>query len=183
MKKILILFYTLGILGTANGQIFGLRAGLSSANFSPTNYQSKTGFHFGGYYRYDLDRFSIEPGVQFSQKGYQSNAKYTASVIDEKLNYLDIPFLIRAEITPSINVFAGPQASFLLSRNYELDGVTSNSTEVIRGYDVGGLIGVGTKFKGGLNAQLSYDMGLIGLNYFNTDVKNQVLKISVGLDF
>ncbi len=183
MKKILVLFFTLGIFGCANAQLFGVRAGLSSANFSDTNYNAKVGFHVGGYYRFEIDNFAIEPGIQFSQKGYEANEKTTGSVIDERLNYLDFPLLFRLDVIPVLNVFAGPQASFLLSRKYELAGVTSTSTEVIRGYDFGGIIGIGAYITGGLNLQLSYDFGLTGLNYFDTDVKNQVLKISAGLDF
>ena len=183
MKKLLILFFSIGIFGSAQAQLFGVRAGLSSANFSETNYNAKVGFHVGGYYRYEIDNFAIEPGIQFSQKGYESNEKTTGLVIDERLNYLDFPLLFRYDVIPVLNIFAGPQASFLLSRKYELAGVTSTSTEVIRGYDFGGVIGIGAYITGGINLQLSYDFGLIGLNYFNTDVKNQVLKISAGFDF
>jgi len=64
-------------------------------------------------------------------------------VISEKLNYVDIPVLIRLNIYPFLNVFAGPQASLLLSRKYELDGNTDTSTEVISGYDLGGVVGLG----------------------------------------
>lgn len=183
MKKLLILFFTIGIFGSAQAQLFGVRAGLSSANFSDTNYNAKVGAHVGFYYWYELGNFAIEPGIQFSQKGYESNEKSTGLVIDERLNYLDFPLLFRVDIIPVLNVFAGPQASFLLSRKYELAGVTSTSTDVIRGYDFGGLVGMSAYLPGGVNLQLSYDFGLIGLNYFNTDVKNQVLKISAGFDF
>jgi hypothetical protein len=60
---------------------------------------------------------SLEPGVQYSIKGYEGNVKSTGVVISEKLNYVDILVLIRLNIYPFLNVFAGPQASFVLSRN------------------------------------------------------------------
>ena len=38
----------------------------------------------------------------------------------------------------------------------------------------------GLKVAAGLNLQASYDLGLSSLNYFNTDVSNRVLKLSIG---
>jgi hypothetical protein len=73
--------------------------------------------------------------------------------------------------------------SVLASRNYEEPGNVQTSTEPIRGYDLGAVVGIGGYIPGGINLQLSYDLGLSSLNYFNTDVKNRVLKISAGFDF
>jgi hypothetical protein len=182
MKKILILLLSIGLFGTAQAQ-FGIRAGLSSANFSDTNFNAKLGFHAGGYYQFDAGFLSIEPGLQYAQKGYEGNEAATGAVISEQLSYLDVPVLFRLNFLPFLNVFAGPQASVLLSRNYELAGNVNNSTDVVRGYDLGGVVGIGVGFPLGLNAQLSYDLGLTSLNYFDTDVKNRVLKISIGYDF
>ncbi len=182
MKKIFLLLLSMGLFLTAQAQ-FGVRAGLSSGNFSDTNFNAKLGFHAGGYYRVGTNFLSVEPGLQFAQKGYEGNAAGTGAVISEQLNYLDVPVLVRLGFVPFMNVFAGPQASFLLSRNYKLGSVTDNSTEVISGYDLGGVVGIAVDLYSGLNFQLSYDIGLKNLNYFNTDVKNRVLKLSVGFDF
>jgi hypothetical protein len=183
MKKLLLLLLSVGIISAAQAQ-FGVRAGYSTSNFSDTNFTSKSGFHLGGYYRYGNGFLSIEPGLQYSQKGYETQAS-TSAEVSERLGYLDIPVLLRLNsvFLPFLNVFAGPQASLLLSRNYDLGGITNTSTEVIRGYDIGGVVGVGVGFESGFNAQLSYDLGFTDLNYFNSNVKNRVLKVSVGFDF
>ena len=178
MKKILWIFFLLGLAGSAYAQ-FGFRAGYSSANFSDTNFSPKTGFHAGVYYTAGSEFIKIEPGLQFSQKGYTGNGNMGAA-IDEQLNYLDMPVLIRLNLLPMVNVFAGPQASFLLSRNYQLGAVTSNSMEVLAGYDLGGVVGAQFNLPLGLNLQASYDIGMKSLNYFNTDVKNRVFKVSLG---
>jgi hypothetical protein len=181
MKKLFLFSVAFGLFFAANAQ-FGIRAGLSSSNFSDTNFNAKLGFHAGGYYRLGTGFISVEPGVQYSIKGYEGNVKTTGAVISEKLNYVDIPVLIRLNIYPFLNVFAGPQASLLLSRKYELDGNTDTSTEVISGYDLGGVVGLGVSLVSGINFQISYDLGLKSLNYYNADVKNRVLKLSVGID-
>jgi hypothetical protein len=181
MKKLLLILLSVGIISAAQAQ-FGVRAGYSASNFSDTNFTSKSGFHLGGYYRYGNGFLSIEPGLQYSQKGYETQAP-TSAEVSERLGYLDIPVLVRLNFLPFLNVFAGPQASLLLSRNYDLGGITNTSTEPIRGYDIGGIVGVGAGFSSGINAQLSYDFGFTDLNYFNSNVKNRVLKVSVGFDF
>jgi len=181
MKKLFLFLFTFSLFFAANAQ-FGIRAGLSSGNFSDTNFNSKLGFHAGGYYRFDTGSISIEPGVQYSVKGYEGSVKTTGVTISEKLSYIDIPVLIRLKIYPFLNVFAGPQASLLLARKYELDGNTFTSTGAISGYDLGGVVGLGVSIPSGINFQISYDLGLKSLNYYNVDVKNRVLKLAVGID-
>ncbi|MHA7130948.1 porin family protein [Algoriphagus namhaensis] len=182
MKKILLLFTLFGLFQTAQAQ-FGLRAGFSSANFEDTNFKPKSGFHVGAYYRAEAGFFSVEPGIQYAMKGYETNNDQTGAKIDEQLSYVDIPVLVRLNFLPALNVFAGPQASVLVSRKYTDATGTNTSTEPIRGYDVAGVVGLGANLPLGINAQVSYDFGLTSLNYFNTDVKNRVFKLSLGYDF
>ena len=181
MKKFLFFILFAGFFSSANAQ-FGVRAGLNSSNFSDTNFNSKQGYHLGAYYRIQLGAMDIEPGLQYSKKGYEGNDNLSGDDINERLNYIDIPVLVRFNLIETVNIFAGPQASVLASRNYELGNITSTSTDVIRGYDIGAVFGVGVKLPLGLNLQASYDLGLTSLNYFDTDVKNRVFKVSLGID-
>lgn len=184
MKKLLVLVFALGLFGTAQAQ-FGLRAGFSSANFSDFDSDAIAGFHVGAYYKKDLGFISIEPGIQYSQKGHERIASINdGGVKNDRLNYIDLPVLLRVNFLPFLNVFAGPQGSVLVSRKLEfLNGDTDTSTEPIKGYDIGAVVGVGANLPLGLNAQVSYDIGLQSVNYYNQDVKNNVLKISIGYDF
>jgi len=184
MKKLLVLVFALGFFGTAEAQ-FGVRAGFSTANFSDFDSDPIAGFHAGAYFRKELGFISIEPGLQFSQKGYESDGLIgTPPIQNDRLSYVDVPVLFRVDFLPFLNVFAGPQGSVLVSRklNY-VDGGTETSTEPIKGYDIAGVVGVGANLPLGLNAQVSYDIGFQSVNYYNQDVKNNVLKISIGYDF
>ena len=184
MKKLLVIVFALGFFGTAQAQ-FGVRAGYSSTNFTNFDSDALAGFHAGAYFRKDLGFISIEPGIQFSQKGYDSNGMIGAPPVkNDRLNYVDIPVLLRVNILPFLNVFAGPQGSVLVSRKLEyMDGNTDTSTEPIKGYDLAGVLGLGAKLPLGLNLQLSYDLGFQSVNYYNQDVKNNTLKVSLGYDF
>ncbi len=183
MKKLLLLLFSLGVFHFSYAQLPGIRAGINSGNFSDTNYNAKLGFHAGGYYRIGTGFISVEPGVQYSVKGYETNVAITGGVVSEKLTYVDIPLLVRLNIYEFLNVFAGPQLSLLMSRKYEADGVIDKSTDGIEGKDIAGVVGLGVSAAGGLNFQLSYDIGITSLNYYNKDVKNRVFKLSVGYDF
>ncbi len=182
MRKILTLFFLIGIAASAQAQ-FGVRAGFSSTNFSDTNFDARSGFHGGAYYTFDLGLMMVEPGIQYSQKGYKGMEEVTLLPVDEKLGYIDIPVLLRVELIPAVNLFAGPQFSFLASSEYVKGGQTSDSSDATRGYDVGGVFGAQAKLPLGFNVQASYDLGFTSLNYYNFDVKNRVFKISAGYTF
>jgi len=209
MNRIFLIFFCFVSVTTATAQ-FGVRAGFNSAKFSnSSDFTSIGGFNYGVYYTgymYNLKGkkliavrgiligkyasaiksaglLSIEPGVQYSRKGYAASISGKGE-ITEKLGYIDIPVLARLNLTPSINVFVGPQASLLVSRNYSIDKNTeSTSLEPIRGYDLGAVAGIGATILGGINFQVSYDLGLTSLNYFDIDVRNRVLKFSMGYFF
>lgn len=180
MRKVLIvlIFMLIGVSGT-NAQV-GIRVGYNSANFSDTNFDAKPGYHFGAYYTYESTFVSIEPGLFFSKKGYRGEELLTGKKVDENLSYVDVPLLFRLNVLPTFNVFAGPQAALLLAREYQIGDQISTSTEVIRGYDLGGIVGAQLVLPFGFNAQANFDFGITSLNYFNTQVKNQVFKLSLG---
>lgn len=182
MRKILLVFFLVGFVATAQAQ-FGVRAGYNSANFSDTDFSAKSGFHLGAYYTLGAGFVALEPGIQFSQKGYQGEEVGTGVKVEEQLGYIDIPVLVRLNLLPVLNVFAGPQASILASSKYTKDGQISDSSDATKGYDIGGVFGAQVKLPHGFNVQASYDLGFTSLNYFNYDVKNQVFKISAGYTF
>lgn len=182
MRKILLAFFLIGMAATAQAQ-FGVRAGYNSSNFSDTNFEAKSGFHIGAYYTLGEGLISIEPGIQYSQKGYQGTEAGSGKAVDETLGYIDIPVLFRLNLIKIVNIFAGPQASVFASSNYQLGDETFDSSGAIKGYDLGGVVGAQVKLPLGFNVQANYDFGLSSLNYYNTDVKNQVFKVSLGYTF
>jgi hypothetical protein len=183
MKKLLVLLLSFGLFSAAHAQ-FGVRAGYSSANFSNADFDAKGGFHAGLYYTKDLGFLSVEPGIQFAQKGYKFEGASNPESATEQMNYVDVPVLVRVNFLPFLNVFAGPQVSALVSRKYEnSNGDNISDTKPVKGYDIAGIVGVGVQLASGFNFQLSYDIGLQNIQYYGTDVKNNVFKASLGYDF
>lgn len=184
MKKGLLLLTFICALTAAQAQI-GIRAGLGSANFSNGESQraftSITGIHLGAYYGIKAtDKITIEPGLFYSGKGYKTVPLGTTVEISENLGYLDIPILARYAINSNLNVFAGPQAGFLLSRTRTTGSVKDTNAESLGGYEVGAVFGAGYQLTSGVNLQVSYDFGLAPFNYYEFEVNNTVFKLSLG---
>ncbi|WP_200976761.1 porin family protein [Echinicola sp. 20G] len=183
MKRIQILilaFILLAGFQQVNAQT-GIRAGWNYPEIKGISSDGNSGFHVGFYKKISLlGLVAVEPGIQYSQKGgkFEDNGMTGT----ERLHYIDVPVLARLGFIPLINIFAGPQASFLVARNYE--GSTDiSSIEELSKFDIGGVVGVGINLPLGFNVQGSYDFGFSDLNYSDVDTKNSVYKVSIGKNF
>ncbi|GAA4392894.1 porin family protein [Hymenobacter koreensis] len=204
---------------SADGVRFGLRAGVNVANWSGDAVQSvkdlaeltngavtqeqRTGFHAGAYVSLPLGaRFTIEPGLQYSEKGMTLsgrvplerfdflNARVTAT---SRMAYIDLPILAKAYLTPGLYVYGGPQASYLVSNKVRVQAgalgfsAYSNDFDVrnqFRELDFSLTGGAGYQFGNGLGISAGYDYGLSSLDKNNRfDAQNRVIKASVNYTF
>ena len=184
MKKGLLLFAFLIFAATTQAQI-GVRAGLGSANFSNEgrmrDYTSIIRPHLGAYYGIQAtEKLTVEPGIFYSGKGFKTVPLGTTQEFQESLSYVDIPVLARYAVNEDFNVFAGPQAGFLLARTYTKGSDKITDTAPVGGYEIGGVLGVGYQLTAELNLQASYDFGITPFKYFQADVNNSVFKLSIG---
>jgi hypothetical protein len=183
MKKNLLLLAFLIFASAAQAQI-GVRAGIGSTNFSTEDVQraftSLIRPHLGAYYGMKVtEKLTVEPGLFYSGKG-MTTVNVNNNEFTESLSYVDIPVLVRYALNEDFNVFAGPQAGFLLARNYTEKSLKLTDTAPVGGYEIGGVFGVGYQFASGINLQASYDFGIAPFKYFQADVNNTVFKLSVG---
>jgi hypothetical protein len=183
MKKNLSLLAFLIFASAAQAQI-GVRVGVGSTNFSTEDVQraftSLIRPHLGAYYGMKAtEKLTVEPGLFYSGKGMTTvndkNKEFT-----ESLSYVDIPVLVRYALNEDFNVFAGPQAGFLLGRTYTKGSEKITDTAPVGGYEIGGVLGVGYQLTAELNLQASYDFGIAPFKYFQADVNNTVFKLSIG---
>lgn len=96
---------------------FGGRIGLNYADIAGvnTNAHFKPGLHLGGYARIGGKKFSFQPELLFSMKGYQyKNGAYKESL---SLNYIDLPLMAR--MGGKFAYLLGVQPSFLLGSKYK----------------------------------------------------------------
>ncbi|MBC6991791.1 porin family protein [Hymenobacter sp. BT491] len=206
-------------IGTANGVQFGIRAGVNVADWSGnavqsvmnvTEYtngavtkQTKPGFHAGVYATLPLGpHFAIEPGVLYSEKGTELsgriplqqfdflNAKVTAT---SRMTYIDVPLVAKAYLTPGLYIYAGPQASFLVSNKVRVNASALGFSAFKQDFDVKNQFrpvdfsatgGIGYQFESGFGLSAGYDYGLTSLDKNNNfDAKNRVVKASLNFSF
>ncbi len=161
------------------------------------------GFHVGGYVHIPISEvFSFEPGIQYSKKGYSIKGDFQIPVLkylginaraQVQSHYIDIPLVLKANVVKGLQVYAGPQVSYLVrsSLNAKLGilgisifnkgfGITQRFNKI----DMGLTGGIGYEFDNGLNIQAGYDYGLSKLDKNdNYAAYNRVVKISMGFTF
>lgn len=169
----------LGVRGGGNFYTFG------GGDISDDNYTNRTGFHLGLYATiFVAESFAIEPGAYYSMKGTRNDDFVNSRAL---LDYIDVPVLARLYLTEGLNLFAGPQLSFLASSSFEGDlfgSTVSFDTNNVRETDYGVVVGLGYNLPKGLNVQGSYSYGMAPVfKNSNSDVYNRGFNLSVGLTF
>ncbi len=197
---------------------YGFQAGVSSADMRGEALQSlddvvdvagdyvrtgsRTGFYTGAYIGIPLAKgFAIEPGINYSQKGYQLKGALNVKGIDVlginakaqlQLNYLELPVLLKANLG-GLQFFAGPQISYLVNSDLKVSAgalgfnILSYKipvTSQFNHWDAGITGGIGYQFNNGLNLKASYDHGLSKIDAGkNVEAYNRMMKIGIGLSF
>lgn len=175
---------------------FGVKAGVDFANWGgkdarDSNMDTNPGFQIGGFVESPLSRLlELESGLYLATKG--ARGKDTIQGVDLKVRstsyYLDLPVLVKYSLPTGLNLFAGPQFSYLIDNKWtwEFDGAkeTEWSTEGANRFDLGLVAGTGYKFQNGFRINANYDLGLSKLGKDdNSKVYNRVVKVSVGYTF
>jgi Outer membrane protein beta-barrel domain len=219
-QKIALAVISVVMVTTIQAQVsFGIRNGISFSRWEGADLEivedlvDKTegyvvtkglkGLHFGGYVNIPLsETFSFEPGLQYAKKGYSIKGDFQIAALKYvginigaavQSHYIDMPLVLKANIYKGLQVYAGPQISYLVrsSLNAKIGvlGITLFNkgigiTSRVNKADIGLTGGIGYKFENGFNVQAGYDYGLSRLDRNeNFDVYNRVVKLSVGYGF
>jgi hypothetical protein len=139
------------------------------------------GFHVGVYGESFLgNHFSIQPELLYSQQGYEiknSNGTFT-----QKLNYINLPLMLKAYASQNFFIEAGPQIGLAIVHKEEYSGLFSTSQEYNpNSFDYGVNFGAGIKTDSGVSFGVRYHLGLGDL-YDNNKAKNRVWQFSIGFD-
>jgi hypothetical protein len=222
MRKIYLLATIILITGVAkvNAQLrYGVNAGLNHSTLKgdamgslekiadlSNGYitpQARNGFYAGGFVEMPLGgKFSIQPGVYYSQKGYTLKGSIAGDKFDFlgvsakaqlQSHYIDIPLLLKAEVAKGLQVYAGPQLSYLVKNNLKMDAgllgfsLLNSNTDVTQYFnraDVAITGGASYTFDNGFSINAGYDHGLSRLDK-NSNFKsyNRTFKVGVGFRF
>lgn len=198
---------------------FGLKAGLSHAGFRgdavgnlnnlldfadgmiTTN--NRTGVFAGAFANVPLGgNISVEPGLYYTEKGYEvrgelgfKGLEFLGANAKAQLQqqYIDIPVLLKADLGGGLQLFAGPQVSYLAKSNLRTTaGILGinllnrniDATDQFNRWDMGVTGGVGYQFKNGLNLSAAYDYGLTKVDANkNVNGYNTAIKVGIGFRF
>lgn len=221
MKKQILLFASIAFYAISFAQSkpsFGIRAGVTSSTMqgdAVNNLQdildytkggittsSHTGFFAGANASIPVsDLFSIEPGLYYSQKGYDMTGQLNLKGLEflgingkAKLTsqYVDLPLLLKLNFN-GLQLFAGPQISYLTKADlrttagalgFNVFDKTMDATNKFNRWDAGVTGGIGYQFSNGFNISAAYDYGLskVDANQ-NVSSYNRSFKVGAGFRF
>ncbi|MET4074160.1 porin family protein [Hymenobacter sp. UYCo722] len=202
------------------GVHFGFRAGLNVADLRGDAVQSFTtlagyapdkaiskqlrpGFYAGVFATLPLGPgFAIEPGITYAEKGAVLKGTLPFPALDflnanvtgtARLAYIDVPVLAKVFITPGFYLYAGPQASFLVSGKARVDASVLGFSAYKQDFDVSNQLrkvdfaavgGLGYQFENGLGLSAGYDYGFASLDANNRfQAYNRVAKVGLSYSF
>jgi hypothetical protein len=221
MKNRILLFAAILVSSFSIAQekpTFGVRGGFTSSGMkgeAVNNLQNlleftdgmittnnRYGFFAGGYANIPLsDVISVEPGLYYSQKGYEMRGSLNLKGVEflganatASLNtqYIDIPVVLKGNFN-GFQVFAGPQVSYLAQADlrtsagvlgFNLLNNKLDATDQFNRWDVALTGGIGYQFKNGVNVMAAYDHGLSRVDANkNVESYNRAFKVGIGFSF
>jgi hypothetical protein len=187
MKKIYLLTFMVmaGFAVQAQNTDFGLKGGINLATWSNNGsgaaYQNRLGFNGGLFARVPVTpQLSVQPEVVYSSQG----TKYTVGnqEHDLKLNYVNIPVMLQANVGGGLYAEAGPQIGFLVGTADKVGDVETDyfTTQDFKKTDVAVGFGLGYSGLSGFGVDARYNLGLTNINNVGTNkIKNNVLQIGL----
>jgi hypothetical protein len=166
----------------------GVKGGVNFSNFTGTgNWQdvkAKTlvGYHFGGFVSFFLGNyFAVQPEILFSTQG--SKFETAGQTFDQKVNYINLPVMLKYRSKSGFYLEAGPQFGFKTSES------SSSIDSLAKNTDFSMAAGLGYHSKIGLGVGVRYTAGISKVGDFkatesiNPDFKNGVLQLSLFYTF
>lgn len=161
------------------------------------------GLYAGGFVEIPLaERISVQPGLYYSQKGYRLQGEVSGKNIDflsagaratVRSHYIELPLVIKAEVAKGLQIYAGPQVSYLVKNNLRMDagvlGVSLFKTNVditnqFNRTDLSLTGGLAYTFDNGFSVNAGYDHGLSRLDKNTmTQSYNRSFKVGIGFTF
>lgn len=184
MKTILfaLSLLSLSILVKAQDTHFGIKGGLNISSLDVkdgVDFDSKTGFHIGGFAHVHLSpHFAIQPELVYStQGGKDGDTKW-------KLGYLNVPLLLQIMTGTGFRFETGPQLGFAVSSKSKEGDVEIDEGDVTEKVDVSWSVGVSYLFPEGIGFDARYNHGLTDVyKPENLEIRNRVFQIGVFYQF
>jgi len=168
---------------------FGVKGGLNMSNLYTDDADDENvlfGFNAGVYATLPVSDFvAIQPELLFTTRGskLEYNNALAQGNVKLKLNYIELPLLVRVNITKNFNIHAGGYASYMVSAKSTGDGDFEFENQYDTGdfnkFDAGLAGGIGVDFSP-LSVGLRYNYGLTTIvkdGDDSSDLKNSNLSL------
>lgn len=163
---------TFGVLHAQDENVtteFGVKGGFNMSNLYQNDANDDNvlyGFNAGVYATLPISDFiAIQPELLFTTKGAELKYDNAFASGDAKfrLNYIELPLLVRVNITKNFNVHAGGYASYLVSSKLTGSGTfdfdENIDTDDLNKFDAGLSAGIGVDFNP-ISVGVRYNYGL-----------------------
>ncbi|WP_340066707.1 porin family protein [Ascidiimonas aurantiaca] len=177
MKKLFfVAVFAAGFVFTSQAQdiSLGAKAGVNFASLNGDDsdgFDGRTNFHLGAILEVKFsEKFAFQPELLYSAQGA------SVSDIDIKLDYINLPLMLKFFVAEGLSLEAGPQIGFVI--NDELVGEDIDAESI----DFGANFGLGYRLDNGFYFQGRYNLGLTD-TFDGGDLQNGVFQLSVGYFF
>ncbi|MCG9790964.1 porin family protein [Flavobacterium algicola] len=178
---------------------FGVKGGVNFSNMYTEDVDDNnvlTSFNAGVYALLPITDFAaIQAEVLYSRKGSElvyDNA-FASGTAKFKLNYIEVPILVKGNITKNLSVHAGPYVAYLIDAEVSgegtFDGSQSYDNDDFKKFDAGLSAGIGLDFdRVGFGARYNYGLttvgkerSIAGVEYTVPDGKNSNVSVYMTL--
>ena len=187
-----------------SGAQFGVKGGVNFSNLYTENVEDNnvlTSFNVGVFATLPITDFiAIQPELLYSGKGAELvyNNAFAEGSAKFKLNYIEVPVLLKINITDNLNIHAGPYFAYLIdaqvkneSDNGIFDFDESYDNDDFNKFDMGLSGGIGFDFNSfGIGARYNYGLTnvgkertILGQTYTIPDAKNSNISLYLSLQF
>ena len=206
-SKIILASLVLTVMGFTNSNAqssnvtkFGVKGGVNFSNLYTDNADDEnvlTGFNVGLYAKVPVtNSISIQPEIYYTGKGAEVvyNNAFASGTAKFKLNYIEVPVMLVANVTKNFNVQVGPYAGYLISGKTANESGTYNfqdniNTDDFNKIDAGVAAGLGIDLET-VSFGVRYNYGLTKVGKENPttkqtypDAKNSVLSFYGAFSF
>lgn len=169
---------------------FGVKGGVNFANVTGDDIDDpdgRTSFHVGAVVEFPMsDMFSLQVEGLYSGKGVEFALEGSDGDKSElQLDYIDVPVLAKIYITKGLSIEAGPQFSFLVNEEFDLNPNSDDGDfdlDEAESFDFGLAAGLTFQTDMGLFATGRYTYGFSDV-YNDMDIHNTVFQLGIGFKF
>lgn len=194
MKKILLSLFAVMLVISVSAQRrvgFGPKVGMNAAMLSDKAFDARISFNAGLFVEYDLSAaWSLELSAIYSSQGAKmENVPVTLTEKMDatlRLDYINIPLVVKFYPWMGMNIFLGPQYSMLVDAQQKFKD--QDATSVKKSYkkcDFGGVVGLGYTWECGMLISAQYNMGFLPIYKDKKldKVYNNVFQVNLGWRF